>query len=259
MGVLVLALLEGLAVASRELLAPGSQGAGAERSGGWWLEAQEAGKAGAELLEGGWLESQEAGKPGALLLEGGWLEDQQAGKPGALLLEGGCLEEQQERGLEDQLEVAGAHQLARWRDDIASRHGSTLQALGLRGASLAECRHSVVHQCSQGSHRLRLVLMPARISVRLQTHRDLLDERQLPHRFPIEPPAANQHHHPSRSNHPSMRANQHPSRSNHPSMRANQHPSRSNHPSMRANQHPNPPFSATCLALANHSTAGLLK
>ena len=233
-----------MVVGSREFLASGSKGTGAELVRGGLLEDQKAGKAGAELLEGRWLESQEAGKPRALLLEGGWLEDQQAGKPGALLLEGGCLEEQQERGLEDQLEVAGAHQLARWRDDIASRHGSSLQAWGLRGASLAECRHSVVHQCSQGSHRFGLVLMPARISVRLQTHRDLLDERQLPHRFPMEPPAAYQHH---------------PGRSNHPSMRANQHPSRSNHPSMRANQHPNPPFSATCLALANHSTAGLLK
>ena len=113
------------------------------------MEDQEAGKAGAELLEGRWLESQEAGKPGALLLEGGWLEDQQ------------------ERGLENHLEVAGADQLARWRDDIASRHGSALQAWGLRGASLAECRHSVVDQCSQGSQRLRLQLMPVRISVRI--------------------------------------------------------------------------------------------
>ena len=107
------------------------------------MEDQEAGKAGAELLEGRWLESQEAGKPGALLLEGGWLEDQQ------------------ERGVEDHLEVAGAYQLA-GDDNIASRHGSALQAWGLRGASLAERRHSLVHRqrllLYERSQRLRLQL-----------------------------------------------------------------------------------------------------
>ena len=129
-----------MAVGSREFLASGSKGTGAELVRGGLLEDQKAGKAGAELLEGRWLESQEAGKPGALLLEGGWLEDQQ------------------ERGVEHHLEVAGANQ----NDNIASRHGSALQAWGLRGASLAEWRHFLVHHqrllLYERSQRLRLQL-----------------------------------------------------------------------------------------------------
>ena len=132
-----------MVVGSREFLASGSKGTGAELVRGGLLEDQKAGKAGAELLEGRWLESQEAGKPRALLLEGGWVEDQQ------------------ERGVEDQLQVAGAYQLA-GHDNYASRHGSALQAWGLRGASLAERRHSLVHHqrllLYERSQRLRLQL-----------------------------------------------------------------------------------------------------
>ena len=94
-----------MVVGNREFLASGSKGTGAELVRGGLLEDQKAGKAGAELLEGRWLESQEAGKPGALQSEGGRPEDQQ------------------ERG-----------------DNVASKHGSALQAWGLRGG------HSLVHR-----------------------------------------------------------------------------------------------------------------